>query len=206
LNLLAINLRAQGAFYDNEGDRENVEIFSREAGFDVAYSSLKQLEGAILQYVIRLQRTRLADDESARLGELIVSVRNAVHSAKSMKDVRGDLLSFRESADDIINAYYRRYQVGSREFYSMLETLRNASTESLMFELLVDLNEKNEELHSATHSQIYHDMAAGRLSEEEVSTLLNVNREVLHSNRSILAAIAGVSLPAEQADTFTSLP
>lgn len=206
LNQVALGHLPERSFYDSVSDRRGVAVFEHGADFDHCYSELKRLEGEILAFTLRLQKARLDEGESSSLGELIPAIRNAVHSAKCIKDVRTDLQAFGQSATDSLNAYHRRYQEVAREFYTALETLKEGTTDTLMFELLVDLNRKNDVLHAATHSEIYQDMLAGRLSEEQVSTLLNVNREILLSNRNLLAAIAGACLPSEQADTFTSLP
>ena len=44
------------------------------------------------------------------------------------------------------------------------------------------------------HADIYQEVAIDALSEVQISTLLNVNRELLSSNQSLLAALADVLL------------
>lgn len=84
----------------------------------------------------------------------MLAIRNAVHSAICMKDLRSDLRAFQQSATDSLNACYRRYQGVVCEFYTNLETSTEGNTPALMSEFLVDLNRNNDQLHAATHSEI----------------------------------------------------
>jgi phosphate:Na+ symporter len=153
-----------------------------------------------------MQSERLDADESARLGQIIPAIRNAVHSAKNIKDTRHDLRSFRESVDDRFNAYHGRFRSTVERFYFSLDGLRKTTTQSHAFELLVDLKNFNESLHAAMHAEIYREVSAGQLEEEQISTLLNVNREVYLSNQSLLEAIAETVLDMESARDYESLP
>ncbi len=91
-------------------------------------------------------------------------------------------------------------------FYFSLDGLRKATTQSHAFELLVDLKNFNESLHSAMHTEIYKEIGHGQLEEEQISTLLNVNRELYLSNKSLLEAIADAVLDMDGARDYESLP
>ena len=56
------------------------------------------------------------------------------------------------------------------------------------------------------HANISHEVALGRLSEVQISTLLNVNRELYSSNHSLLMSLADVLLDAESAADYESIP
>jgi len=77
LNQISLNLPPSHTFYDSESDRQGVRVFQPGAIYDTSYASIKQLEGEILAYALRLQEERLEADESARLGQVIVAIRNA---------------------------------------------------------------------------------------------------------------------------------
>jgi hypothetical protein len=55
-------------------------------------------------------------------------------------------------------------------------------------------------------ADIYHEVALEALTEVQISTLLNVNRELLHSNQSLLASLADVLLDIESAADYESIP
>ena len=206
LNQLTFRLPVGDSFYDVNGDRSGVSLFGDSPSFDVGYDGIKKLEGEILAYAMRLQEVRLDADESERLGQVIVAIRSAVHSAKSLKDTHQDLDSFRETVDDHFNAWFGIFQAAAREFYETLHALKAATSVSHRFEMLVELKTRNEELHTGLHSRIHREVTLGNLSELQVSTLLNVNRELYQSNQSLLSALADALLDAHSADDFESIP
>jgi phosphate:Na+ symporter len=206
LNLAGFNLPADYAFYDAGNDREHVEVFRPEPDFDSCYADLKRLEGDILSFALTLQREPLEPDESQRLSQLIPAVRNAVHAAKSVKDTHEDLQAFEESVNDRFNAYLDQFREAVREFYELLGSLHSAAVPALRFEALVELKNKSEKLHERMHRRIYAEVARKELSQVEISTLLNVNRELYVANQSLISALADVLLDMNAADDFASIP
>ncbi|MFQ5982882.1 MAG: hypothetical protein ACE5KS_05860, partial [Woeseiaceae bacterium] len=206
LNQISFGLAPSHSFYDGEEDRLNVPVFAAGADYDSAYAEIKQLEGEILSFAMRMQSERLDPEESARLGQIIPSIRNAVHSAKTIKDTQHDLQTFRDSVDDRFNAFDAQFRSCVEQFYSQLDGLRRATRKSLRFELLVELKKLNESLHADMHAEIYQEISHGELEEVQISTLLNVNRELYLSNQSLLAAVADALLDLDGARDFESLP
>jgi hypothetical protein len=68
------------------------------------------------------------------------------------------------------------------------------------------LKNSNEALDAAAHADIYAEVTLGQLTEIEISTLLNVNREIHASNHSLLAALADVLLDLQGAADYGSIP
>jgi hypothetical protein len=56
------------------------------------------------------------------------------------------------------------------------------------------------------HQRIYEEVGRGELDRGEISTLLNVNREIYASNQSLVAALADTLLDEDSAEDFASLP
>jgi phosphate:Na+ symporter len=206
LNQISFDLQPRHSFYDSDEDRLHVLVFGAETSYDASYAEIKQLEGEILSFAMKMQSEQLAPEESARLGQIIPSIRNAVHSAKSIKDTRHDLRIFRESINDRFNAFYGRFRTSVERFYFSLDGLRKATSQSHAFELLVDLKSFSESLHAAMHADIYKEIGQGQLEEKQISTLLNVNRELYLSNQSLLEAIADAILDMDSARDYESLP
>ena len=174
--------------------------------YERCYAEIKQLEGEILKHALALQSTSLEAEESERLGQLIPAIRNAVHAAKSIKDVYVDLKLFRGSVKDRFNAYFGQFREAAREFYEALKSLRTSDISSLRFEALVDIKGKSELVHNRMHRRIYDEVSRGELSEVEISTLLNVNRELFIANQSLVSALADALLESESASDFASIP
>jgi phosphate:Na+ symporter len=206
LNQLGFELPIANAFYDTGDDRVGVALFGDSPSFDAVYDGIKHLEGEILEYAMQLQEVRLDAEASARLGRVIIAIRSAVHSAKSLKDCHHDLQLFRETVDDHFNAWFGKFRAAAADFYQALHALQAATSDSHRFELLVELKSRNEGLHGSLHSDIHREVTLGNLSEVRISTLLNVNRELYQSNQSLLAALADALLEAHRADDFDSIP
>ena len=206
LNQLGFDLPRDHDFYDTADDREAVPVFAADADFDECYADLKHLEGEILAQSLDLQQHALDPDESSRLSQIVRSIRDAVHSAKSVKDIQHDLHGFRDSVNDRFNAYFHQFREVVREFYESLNSLRDAELPALRFERLVDIKNKGEALHERMHRRIYDEVERGELGRGEISTLLNVNRELYVSNLSLISALADALLDMESADEFASIP
>ncbi len=206
LNQVGFDLPADYTFYAIGDDRREVGVFESSPEFDECYADLKQLEGEILAFALALQAQPLDPDESARLGQLIPAIRNAVHAAKSMKDTHHDLQAFEESVNDRFNAYLDQFREAVREFYEQLGGLKGLPLPALRFEALVELKTRSEKLHERMQRRIYDEVARGELSRVEISTLLNVNRELYVANQSLISALADALLDMDSADDFASIP
>lgn len=206
LNQATFDLPADHTFYDSHEDRKGVKVFSPTVNYEQCYADIKQLEGEILRHALALQGFALEPDESERLSQIIPSIRNAVHAAKSMKDVYEDLQLFRGSVNDRFNAYFGQFREAAREFYESLDALRMSDLPSLRFEALIEIKAKSESVHQRMHRRIYSEVARDELSEVEISTLLNVNRELFVANHSLVTALADAMLNLEAASDFASIP
>ena len=206
LNQIRFDLPPDYTFYDSAADRSGVEVFQSAPDYDRCYAELKQLEGEILRHALALQSEPLEPAESARLGQIIPSIRSGVHAAKSIKDTSQDLLLFRNSVNDRFNAYFDQFREVVREFYEAFGGLRKLEAPNLRFETLVEIKNKSEMLYRRMHKRIYDEVARGDLTEVEISTLLNVNRELYASHHSLLSATADALLDMESAGDFDSIP
>ncbi len=182
-----------------------------ESEFESAYAASKRLEGALITFATDAQAAPLEKSESDLITRCQFAAREAVHSSKSLKDVRGDLRAFALSHRPILNGYDSRFREIMEDFYTRLFQLRRAPTTDQAgggpeLEDLIVLNQLAHQRHKELHASIYEDVRADRLNEEEISSLLNANRELFNSNRALLSAIATITLPLEQAATFDLLP
>jgi phosphate:Na+ symporter len=206
LNQATLDLPPDHTFYESREDRKGVCVFSPDIDYDRCYAEIKQLEGEILRHALALQGRPLETEESERLGQIIPSIRNAVQAAKSMKDVSADLELFRGSVNDRFNAYFGQFREAAREFYEALDSLRRSDIPAVRFETLVEIKNKSESVHNRMQHRIYNEVSRGELSEVEISTLLNVNRELLVASQSLVSALADALLSMDAAREFASLP
>ncbi len=206
LNQATFDLPPDHTFYDSDEDRKGVDVFSHDMDYDRCYADIKRLEGEILRHALALQSAPLEADESETLSQFIPSIRNAVHAAKSMKDVYGDLELFKGSVNDRFNAYFGQFRETAREYYEGLDTLQKSDMPALRFEALVEIKNRTESIHNRMHRRIYDEVSRGELNEVEISTLLNVNRELFVANQSLISSLADALLNLESASDFASIP
>ena len=206
LNQGSFDLPPDYTFYDSAADRASVDVFSQGCDYDQCYADIKRLEGEILRHALALQGAELDPEEALRLGQVIPSIRNGVSAAKSIKDIYSNLQQFHESVNDRFNAYYGQFREAEREFYEAYNSLRAASMPAHRFETLVEVKNKSESIYRRMHKRILHEVSHGELGEVEISTLLNVNRELYNSHLSLLAALADALLDMESAADFASIP
>ncbi len=206
LNQLSFGLQPVHSYYHSADDRRDVAVFQAGADHDKAYLAVKQLEGAITEFALGLEEQPLETEESKRLGQVFTAIRDAVHAAKCVRDTHHDLDAFRESLNDSFNAYLRRFRNMARQFYELIDELRDADHSAVRFEKLIELRRKNDELHAEMHANIYDEVTARALGATEISTVLNVNREMYMANQGLLFAIADILLDRQMAEDFRAIP
>src|SRR5215211_2717618 len=84
------------------------------------YEDLKHSEGEILAYYLKLRKEHGNKLDGNRLDQLVAAVRNAINSAKAMKDVQHNRKEFRDSANDAKYANYLFFQDYVEAFYKEL--------------------------------------------------------------------------------------
>lgn len=181
-------------------------FFERETTATENYELIKALEGEILAFSQSLQEHTLAPDEAARLVQLQIAVRHAVHSAKALKDVRHNLEDFAASLNDPLHVRFLAMQDRMRTFYERIEQLWHLDRSASRLAELASLAEENTRLHEEQNRDIYSNARKERLDDREVSTLLNVSRELFSSNKALISALKDFLLPAATAEEITELP
>ncbi|HYG49514.1 MAG TPA: Na/Pi symporter [Flavobacteriales bacterium] len=175
--------------------------------FNDKYDLIKKAEGEILLSYMKLRDKKSSDREHDRIQVLMAAVRNAMYSLKEIKDIRHNRNELRDSADDKKYAEYTHLKGQLLTFYEKLEQIislqqnskqcSKAFIELLQF-LRTDYNHRME--------KIYQLATRNTLTEAEISSLLNVNREMYSSCKAMLFAMKDYLLDAEDARAFEELP
>lgn len=66
--------------------------------------------------------------------------------------------------------------------------------------------QENQKIYDRMLKAIYQQIASKKLDEIEISTLLNVNRQIFDANRALILAIKDVVLSSEKAESFNTIP
>jgi phosphate:Na+ symporter len=174
--------------------------------FETEYLTTKRLEGEILAFTIQAQSAQLEASQSDRIDRCQRAVREAVHAAKSLKDIETDLRQFESSSEPALIAYGQRFRDVLTEFYLALYAIRDREDDPVSLEDIFELNQLFQRGHEEVHRTIYTDIRRNRLQEGDISSLLNANRELFASCRAIVTAIAVYALAPEQMDALERLP
>jgi len=159
-------------------------------GFERRYEEIKQHEGEFLQYASVLQQQPLTGLHNDELTRLLSCAREAVYAVKTLKDVRENLVALRHDANPTLHHFSRRFKKELKPFYrQLLELLTQKNSENYLREQLELLRQLNEKLHLQLHNEIRHHEDLKDLEPESLSTLMNVNREVWHSNKTFIHAL-----------------
>jgi len=173
--------------------------------FDDLYRKTKQLEGEIIEFAVKVQAQPLESEESARLNQLLAAVRNAVHSAKSMRDIRQDLVEFEDSPRRAVGRYLEHFRSVMTALYGELFRLRREESAQLVFQDFADLIGRINDWHDQLHREMFADIKSGRIDQNDISSLLNVNREMLSSNIALVMALTDFHLDADAAEALRQL-
>jgi phosphate:Na+ symporter len=174
--------------------------------FDEQYHATKTLEGELLEFTIQLQTGELDDRDSARLNQLLSAAREAMHSAKAIKNIRHNLLELAGPASGIPAMYAEQFRIAMQEFLADIYHLRAGPEADISFEDLSVVLQGAHQRHDELHDKIYAGVQSNRISRSQVSSLLNVIRELLVSNQSLIYALGNYFLDAAEADNLEHLP
>lgn len=203
LNITALRI-SPGLFNFPHKEKEE-RLFSVNTYLE-NYATLKQLEGSIIAYCLDIQNEKLEEEEIHQLNRYIQTVRSAMISAKEIKDIKHNIHEFEASSNDTKQSLYQYLKGQLNEYYLSLHHIFHSDRNAAFFETLADLLQENQHIYDRFLKEIYHQISQRTLSEMEISTLLNVNREIYHSNRSLILAIKDILLTKEEIESFKLLP
>lgn len=169
------------------------ELTLEQTGSDIDhkndYENIKRLEGEIVRYAIEVQSSNLDPEEAKHIESLLSAVRHAVYSAKSLKDIRADLNLFFEMDNKEVLIQSERLKQNVADIYSTAIGLIDKHHDFTYFSEELEVLQSQLKLF---HHEFLHEIYQNRrdeISEVELSTLLNVNRELRESCEAVLKGI-----------------
>jgi len=157
--------------------------------FNEGYEEIKQLEGEIIEFAYRVQKTDIDVTLSARVEQLLETVRDAAYAAKEIKDIRLDLLYIQQSDNAFMYEIYEQLQMQTRAFYNTASDLFNPHGDVILLENYSMLKKEVKQYKAQVSASIYRHSASHKLTEQDLSTLLNMIGEFSLSNTLLLRAM-----------------
>jgi phosphate:Na+ symporter len=191
LNTHALKMSSTGILKWEEDAILNRKLkWMTKRSFISIYQDIKELEVEILHFYSGLQKQKINKKEAEKLLEIMSAVRNSVYSAKSMKDIVHNIDELVNLDKAAIQDKLIKIQQFQEEFYH--EIYQISSPPGFSAELLAvqALMQKSKLRYKSFTNQIYQDISTGLINEDQVSTLLRVNREIYNSDKFLLRAVS----------------
>lgn len=163
------------------------------------YIAIKKLEGEIISYALNINlkesngnHTDKTEQLTHRIENLIKAVRSAVYSAKSLKDIAENLEVFHAVKNETIRNYFDNLKSHSQAIYNESFILLSKSSDADKDSIIEELNtlaEKSQNFHHELSDSIYKKISTLHLTSLELSTLLNVNKEIQTSENALIKSI-----------------
>ena len=166
------------------GLQQELEPIDVGNDFVKSYAITKELEGEIVEFVCDIDRTDVSPLQSERIDELLQASREAILASKDCKDVLHDLKSIADEDPE----FYLQIQQIEESYYERIQAI-HASPRSAL-DQLKSLAEALEHQHHNLHEQIFAHIKADRITEHNVSSVLNLNRSLFDSNKRMLSAVS----------------
>ncbi len=168
------------------------DLKSKEKFFSDSYNEkyifLKNLHGEIISFYMKMTSASLNVEYNKKLSELLAAVKYAMFSAKYLKDVAHNLENMRESSHDEKYELYLTLVKDSNNFFEEAKALLFISEKTSFQKQSNSLKAKLEELHARINSNIL-EFYNKKISAYDITTMLNVNREIYNSFKQILHAL-----------------
>lgn len=152
------------------------------------YRRIKASELAILSFALDVEQEKLDRKQRQRLKFQTEQARAFAYSAKTLKDIQEDLLSLANNHSPAVRTLFERH----REFLqAALATLHSAygnSADDARAESLAGLEERNQTHYAEVSAQVNQLVIDDTLTGEELSTALNINRDMHHTLKVLITA------------------
>jgi len=173
--------------------------------FDEGYEEIKQLEGEMIEFAYSVQKGDVDIVYMARVEQLLETVRDAAYAAKEIKDIRHDLVYIRQSESHFIYEINQQLSEQAFDFYTMASELFNPHNKVILQENYDQLKKDVEQYRDKLTSSIYRSSVEYKLTEQDLSTLLNVIGELSLSNTLLLRAIQSYLFQNESSQNIAKL-
>jgi phosphate:Na+ symporter len=170
------------------------------------YNLLKRAEGEILAFYSKASEEQFGKEDKLYLNQLIVSLRNAMYSAKGMKDIVADRKEFGNSVNELKFGVFKIFSTKLQYFYDELNQLLLINDKLVLADKLMLLLEKIRKDYEEILQNSIKNAGKDVLKELDISTLFNLNRELYSSSKAIIFSIKDYKLEDLLAEKFENLP
>ena len=122
-----------------------------------------------------------------------------------MKDVSGNITNLSRSSKDIKFNFFIHHQKGTEDLYQQLNELMEQKTKA-NFEKLKNMFAGIQDNYSSSLNNFYKEAQNALIEDLDITTALNLNRELFTSNKAMLMAVKDFLLKEKEAEDFNEIP
>lgn len=164
-------------------------IQSSDTSLAELYQMIKSLEAEIYTFASGLQMHELSDAEARELNKLLHATRNAVASAKILKDIQHNLLEAEDSGnvevEKLFQFFREKWTSVHEDFVSLLVEKDSAKNIGAIH----NLTNKNKEEDIAFTQLLTSSISSHKLQPSDISTQIAINRAFNISVRQMIHAL-----------------
>ena len=164
---------------------------SPTGSFELQYENLKSFEGDFVRYAQKLQLTQLTEAQASVVSQMLEAARSLVYASKTLKDIRADIKLLNLAERDSLGAHLAAcHQTFLYQFYSELTQLIFGALEAdVKQEKLDRLSNLNASHHETANELVSIHMIKDEETSTKISTWFNLNHELHHYVRYMLASV-----------------
>lgn len=172
---------------------------------DEHYQMIKSLEAEIYTFAAGLQTHELNDEEARMLNKLLHSSRNAVASAKILKDVQHNILDVENSDNSEVEKLFQQFKVKWNNMHQQFIDALNQHEASVNIGLLHSLTLTNKEDDLSFTELITKNIASKKIKPSEIPVQIAINRAFNISVRQMIHALRDLLLTEPESDIVEKL-
>ncbi len=162
----------------------------KQKSFVERYEILKNHYGEIQNFYILLKNQKLNEDEIRALDSLLGCVRSGMYASKCIKDLEDDILELQNSSNAILYQFINDKKQEEIQFYKNLYISEEINEEDeQLYKKLTDFLKLAQEQYTKSLQILYSKDFTVTLSGLEIATLMNFNRELFTSNKSMVMSL-----------------
>lgn len=170
-----------------------------------SYDNLKVLQADIFTFAAGIQSNELTESESNELGRYLHGARIALHSAKTLKDVRHNFDDFDNSDNRFLNEQYHQFRRRLMTTYvklnSIMEVQKSSDTTTSILKMIKELKFEDENfLENLTKA-----INGKQIKNINVSTAIIANRAFVQSERQVILAFKELLLDEREIGIYDDI-
>ncbi len=190
LNLHGFQLRPEQLQVGEAQQQALDKVLAQHDDPEQRYQHIKRHEADLLAFSCDLQEQPLSAVQVDTLQRQVHEARALVYSSKTINDIRENLVYMRHSAQPEVLALYHAHRDFIRHLYHRYLPLAKAEDAgAARTEALAELREDNERHYRQANDSVNTMAASDSVSGVDLSTMLNVNREIHHAVKNLLLAL-----------------